>query len=79
MSFSTYIEIDGVEYLIEAVFDYFPAYKGSRNEYGVPMEPDGGAVAEISSIRLRDGDIWMSLELPDAVIKQLEEKILEEM
>jgi len=52
MMHETTIEIDGNEYDIKCHYEYFRECKGSRNEYGVPMEPDDPAHAEINVIEL---------------------------
>ena len=59
----------------EVEFDYTPECKGSKNEYGVPMEPDCPAEVDINSV------IWRGIELVDKLtadeLKSIESEVWE--
>ena len=81
MMFDTSIDINGAEYDIRVWYEYFRGVKGKRNSYGVPMEPDDPASVEISKVELNYGDLkkpdWKAINLPDDVVEDIENEILE--
>ena len=73
------ININGFEYDANVEYTYIDACKGSRNEYGAPVEPDESASIEINSIKLMDGDTAYSIDLPESVKEGIEDEIMEEI
>lgn len=82
MNYYTHLEIAGSEYPIEIEYDYFGYKKGKRVK-GEQIEPDESAFCEISGVKLDyscDGEPsdFVAVELPSAVLEQLEEETLME-
>ena len=81
--YDTYWELeDGREVQLIVNYYYYPPAKGGRNEYGVPIEPDEGAVVEVVNIRTREGQDPM-LVLPDwdrdYVVQVVSSRIIEDL
>lgn len=55
-----YLELE-----LDIEYEYTPLCKGSRNEYGVPMEPDSPEDMEITAIMLGDLNIIDKLDADD--------------
>lgn len=51
-------------YILEITGIYVPAERGSRDKYGVPLEPDYNAYFEITDVRI-DGKSYDEYELAD--------------
>src|ERR1044071_8804160 len=61
-SIKTWVERDGQEVELEVTFDVFEGCRGTRDEYGRPMEPDEEPSCEIIEI------------LPDMELTKAEEE-----
>jgi hypothetical protein len=81
------IEINGYEYIARVEFTYYKGSKGSRDSFGVPLEPDEPPSVEIDSVYLDFNSAgapqilnraFNKIELPDEVLADLAVNILEE-
>jgi hypothetical protein len=77
--YRTYITINGYEFEIKVDYTFYPKVFGSREEgTGMPLEPDEPAQVEINKIEMDFGDQWDIIRLPESVMNDLEEEIIEE-
>lgn len=64
---------------VEVEFSYYPACRGQRDRYGVPLEPDEPEDIEIEIVSIGGEDVTAMLkkevfaEITDAITKELEE------
>lgn len=63
-----------VEIPVEVSFTYWPPSRGSRDKFGVPLEPDYPAEIEVQAV-LHDGEDIL-LTLSEEQIQRLEEECL---
>ena len=82
------IEINGYEYIARVEFTYYKGSKGSRDSFGVPLEPDEPPSVEIESVEIdfnsaTSANIYKrafnKIDLPQEVISDLKTNILEEL
>lgn len=66
-----------IERDIEVEYNIIPASKGSRDSYGVPMEPDESADIEI--LQVRDAKTRCTFELTTEQEDKLKEEIAEDL
>ena len=79
MSYETIITINGYEYNITITYRYYPASRGSRDSFGVPLEPDEGALVEIDKIILHEEkNNSYEIKLPHDVLEEIADEILAE-
>ena len=75
--YATTIEINGYEFDCIVDYEYIRGSKGSRNEYGVPMEPDEQPYIEMGEVWIFDGQ-WNIVDIPEKAMKDTLDEILEE-
>lgn len=69
-------EITWKDIPLTITFCYYPASRGSRDSYGVPIEPDEEAFLEVEKVVIGGFDITELLA--QAEITEIEEYLLEE-
>lgn len=71
------LSIDGIEYNLDVEYTYMPAVS-ARVAHGEEMEQAEPAYVEISSIKVETKrDEWQEIILPDQLIKDIENHIME--
>ena len=73
-----YIDIMGRDYFAEVLYEYTEACRGSRNEYGVPMEPDWPESVDVLKVTINEGDEKIIIDLPSVAMTDIADKILED-
>ena len=74
--YATTIEINGWEFDCIVDYKYIRGSRGSRNEYGVPMEPDEQPYIEMNEVWIFDGQ-WNIVDIPEKAMKDTLDEILE--
>jgi len=77
-TYQSTVEIDGYEVAVKIEYTYHKSSKGSRDSYGVPMEPDEPALVEIGNMYIESNDAFIGIELPAGLVEDFEEEILNE-
>ena len=75
--YETTIEINGYEYDCIVDYEIEKGCKGSRNEYGAPVEPDTHTVVNMGEVWLFDGQ-WNIVDIPEQCMTDTLNEILEE-
>ena len=75
--YETTIKINGYEYDCIVDYEYIKGCRGSRNEYGVPMEPDEQPHIEMGEVWLFDGQ-WNIVDIPEQAMTDTLNEILAE-
>lgn len=75
--YETVIEINGYEFDCIVDYEIEKGCKGSRNEYGVPMEPDTQTVVNMGEVWIFDGS-WQIVDIPEQAMTDTLAEILEE-
>lgn len=70
----TSVTVHGLDLLVDYYF--YPASKGARDSFGVPLEPDDPGSVELMKIETFSGDDITDM-LSDRVWKEIETKIME--
>jgi len=70
-------ECFGDEFPVFVHYNVWPGSKGSRNEYGVPMEPDEDGEIEIVVVYLVFGDELVEVQPTDDWLRDMKINILE--
>lgn len=76
----TTLEINGYQFDMRVMYKFYAGSKGKRNEYGVPVEPDDPSSVEIERVAIEHGDNgnYFEIDLPQIVLDDIADKILEE-
>ena len=75
--YETTIDINNYEFDCIVDYTFIPACRGSRNEYGVPVEPDEPAGIEMGQVWIFDGQ-WNIVDIPEEAMTDTLNEILEE-
>ena len=75
--YETTIEINGYEFDCIVDYEYIKGCRGSRNEYGVPVEPDEQPYIEMGQVWIFDGQ-WNIVDIPEQAMTDTLNEILEE-
>ena len=73
----TTLNINGYEVQAVINYEFIPACRGARGDYGMQMEPDEPAHIEFSSCQIKDGNGWYFVDLPEIVYTDILAEILE--
>lgn len=74
--YETTIEINGYEFPCIVDFEFIPACRGSRDDYGMQVEPDEPASVEMGEVWIFD-EIWQIVDIPEKAMKDVLDEILE--